>query len=93
MHSCSMMVLDKEFLNKMLSFKEFAQTLLENIAEEKYRNIYKSPKSGHFSPYWTGLKRRRKRIGGMTYTVTYRNGKAKLTKRMRTVVGKKRASK
>jgi hypothetical protein len=88
-----MMLQVQGFLNTMLCFSEFTQTVLENIHEEKYRNIYKSPRSGHFSPYWTGLKRRRKRIGGMTYTVTYRNGKAKLTKRMRTVVGKKRASK
>ena len=67
---------------KMKTFKGF---LGEALYRYKKHKANKSP-----SPYWSGVSRKRTRIGGMTYTVTYKGGKAKFTKRMRTIIGKKR---
>jgi hypothetical protein len=72
----------------MLSFKNF----LSEKAEKPYVYKFKHSKThrSSVSPYWSGISRKRTRIGGMTYTVTFKGGKAKFTKRARTLIGKKR---
>ena len=74
--------------HKMFKFRDFLEESKKGKVSlyrfGKHRAV-KSP-----SPYWSGVSRKRTRIGGMTYTTTYKYGKPKFTKRMRTLIGKKR---
>ena len=71
----------------MKSFKEFTNT----ISESKKSMYHFKLGRDTANPYWSGIMRKRHRIGGMTYTSTYHNGKLKFTRRMRSIIGKKRA--
>ena len=73
----------------MKTFKEFASMISEG--KKSLYNFHLN--RGSPSPYWTGLMRKRVRIGGITYTSTYKNGKLKFNKRMRNIIGKKRSYK